>query len=153
MFLKIKNNFENIFLPILQSFKQNLFLIVLVLVFILNSGVCYVGFGASNKIKISIYLITLISLIITFIVTRDFSVFKNTIHGKIKISLHRLLTNYVFRTDVLSFLLVILISTLNFIISYFSSTSSNLNSFIGTILSFLFAFLIVQIYSKDTFPC
>lgn len=151
MFLKIKNNFENIFLPFLQSFKQNLFLIVLALVFILNSGVCYVGFGASNKIKISIYLITLISLIITFIVTRDFSVFKNTIHGKIKISLHRLLTNYVFRTDVLSFLLVILISTLNFIISYFSSTSSNLNSFIGTILSFLFAFLIVQIYSKDTF--
>lgn len=147
MFLKIKTFFKNSF----SYFKERFFVVLLTIIFILNSGVCYIGFGASSKVKISIYLVTLVFLLVVFVITRNLSLFKSAIRGEIKISFKRIIANYILRTDVLSFFLILLASFLNFLISYFGNTTTNINSFIGTILSLLFAFFVIQIYSRDTF--
>lgn len=151
MFLKIKLGLKNIVFPILSQAKKNLFAIILSLVFVVNSGVCYIGFGASSKVKISIYLVSLITLITVFIITRDISLFKTAPGDSSRPSLRRLLADYFSRPDVISFVLILFVSILNFALSYSAGQASNINSIVGNILSFLFAFLIVQVYSKDTF--
>lgn len=145
LYFSAKENILNIGVNI----KKHIFGLLLALILIIGSGNCFVNFGATGLVKVLVYVISFITLLIIFILTRDVSPFVNKkIDRK---TIFELAKGYVFRPDVFFIIAIIFVSCLNFVISFATGASYNINSIVGAILCFCSSFLIVQIYSKKTF--
>lgn len=136
---------------VISKITKNIDRIILGAVIFINSGLAFINFGVATKFKIILLVASLSLTILIFFLTRDFSWVKDTFGKNRKYSIKRLFLGYILRPDVITMILVLLLSLINFLISLITGKELNINTILGVTAFFMMAFLITNIMTKKSF--